>query len=192
MRIIPGKVNLRCWLATKADHVALPFSLVSARFNHLDRRILLKARGRISIKVYGKAPPERNSFYSMCPRYIKGWVNRSFRLIKGPKRLANAFYRCEIVGKTLCFCDLLIFWIKCPYSRYKGMQSWKLGMWKGYQLPIKTKLNARLVIRQKADLYETNISALALRQASNKSALCRMTSLAFSFVLIPTSSDVWH
>ena len=28
--------------------------------------------------------------------------------------------------------------------------------------------------------------------ASDKSALCRMASLALSFVLIPTSSDVWH
>ena len=30
------------------------------------------------------------------------------------------------------------------------------------------------------------------RLASNKSALCRFASLAFNFVLIPTSSDVWH
>ena len=28
--------------------------------------------------------------------------------------------------------------------------------------------------------------------ASNKSFLCRVTSLAVSFVLIPTSSDAWH
>ena len=28
--------------------------------------------------------------------------------------------------------------------------------------------------------------------ASNKSALCRIASLAFSFVLIRTSSDAWH
>ena len=55
---------------------------------------------------------------------------------------------------------------------------------------MKTKLNARLAIRQGNVLFEASVALV--RKANfvsrNKSALCRITSLTFSFVLIPTLS----
>ena len=36
------------------------------------------------------------------------------------------------------------------------------------------------------------LRARATLKGKYKSALCRISSLAFIFVLIPTSSDVWH
>ena len=58
-----------------------------------------------------------------------------------------------------------------------------------------TKLNARLALRQRADLLVANISTnrISLPQgqseilATNKSALCRSASLAFSFVFSRSS-----
>ena len=47
------------------------------------------------------------------------------------------------------------------------------------EMPKKIHLKGKLIL-------------LAELLASNKSALCHIASLAFSFVLIPTSSNVWH
>ena len=44
-----------------------------------------------------------------------------------------------------------------PLKRDAKLETWYV---QGYHLPIKTKLNARLAIQQRADLFQTNISTL--------------------------------
>ena len=46
-------------------------------------------------------------------------------------------------------------------------------------------------LSQNLSIYERLI-LLAEILGTNKSALCLIASLAFNFVLIPSSSDVWH
>ena len=63
-------------------------------------------------------------------------------------------------------------------------------------MKTKTKLNERLTIWQMADLFVANISAnkISLPQSKRNQPFTLFTILAFSFVLIPISSDVrlWH
>ena len=60
---------------------------------------------------YGEAPPKRKTLFRLQVykrvgiywlKYIKGYENLSFRSVKRPEGLTNAFYGCEKVKKKKC------------------------------------------------------------------------------------------
>ena len=73
--------------------------------------------------VYGGGGSARKGY--LCHPSGK-WKDRE----EGQQGPTDAFYCCEKVEKTFWFCDIFIL-LTVPLQQLKGMQSSKLGMWKG-------------------------------------------------------------
>ena len=98
-----------------------PYNGLSIRGVPARMGYLLKASGISQVEVYERVCRE------VC----------YFSLQKGPKGGTGAFYGYEKFEKTFLFCGLFIFQRRCISSRdFQGMESSKLGMWKGYHLSM--------------------------------------------------------
>ena len=77
----------------------------------------------LAYTVYGGGGSARKGY--LCHPSGK-WKDRE----EGQQGPTDAFYCCEKVEKTFWFCDIFIL-LTVPLQQLKGMQSSKLGMWKG-------------------------------------------------------------
>ena len=94
-----------------------PYNGLSIRGVPARKGHLLKASGISQVGVYERV------YREIC----------YFSLQKGPKGATDEFYGNEKFEKTFLFCGLFIF---SKTVHFQGMESSKLGMWKGYHLSM--------------------------------------------------------
>ena len=153
------QVNLGFWLATKADHVALSFTCFCKIQPSWQKDIrYLNARGENHYKGIWECSAGKEYLLQASGIYER--VGKSVISIdERPKKANKCILSLCDSRENALFLRFTHILNKVPLQPLKRDAKLKLGMWKGCQLPIKTKLNARLAIRQRVDLLETNISA---------------------------------